>query len=120
MFGCCTTKEATTAVNIVKSTFQVFNIYVFGDTVAKKYYIIAAIMSIFIRTLIRDNETVAWFIMHHFISIHTVLTFIRWIIAYSDFCLATSVFSFVMSLSFAFEELRYTLRFRSDSFWFRS
>ena len=31
MFKCCTTKEATTAVNIVKSTFQVFNVYLFGD-----------------------------------------------------------------------------------------
>ena len=32
----CTTEEGTTAISIVKSTFQVFNIYAFGDTVIKK------------------------------------------------------------------------------------
>ena len=92
MFGCCAAKEAATAISIVKLTFQVSDIYAFGNTVTKKYYIITAIMSIFIRAIIRDNETVAWFIMCHFISMHTVLTFIRVIIAYSDFCLATSVY----------------------------
>ena len=92
IFGCCTTRKAATAVSIAKSTFQVFNVYAFGDTVIKKYYIIAAILSIFVRALIRDNETVAWFLMYHLISMHTALTFIRGIIAYSEFFLATTVF----------------------------
>ena len=56
MFWCCTTKEATTPVNIVKSTFQVFNIYAFGDTPTKKDYINAAIMNIFIWDLIQDDK----------------------------------------------------------------
>ena len=68
MFGCCATKEAATAVSIVKSTFQVFNTYVFGDTVTKEFYIIGAIMSIFIQALIRDNETVAWLV--HYVPVH--------------------------------------------------
>ena len=48
MILCCTTKEATTAVSIVKSIFQTFNVYAFGDAVTKIYYIIAAIINIFI------------------------------------------------------------------------
>ena len=55
MFKCCTTKEATTAVNIVKSS-QVFNVYLFGDTVTKKNYNIAVIISIFIQDLIQETS----------------------------------------------------------------
>ena len=94
MLRCCATKKAATAVSIVKSTFQVFNTYIFGDTVTKEFYIIGAIMSVLFKP---RSETMrlspGWFIMYQFIKMHTVLRFIKGIIAYSDFCLANSVFS---------------------------
>ena len=110
MFWSCITKEDITAVSSVKGAFQVFGgIYAIYAT---KKHSIAIIMNILIWDLIRDNKTVIWFITCHFLKIHTVLTFNRGIIVYS--ILPYLFFSFVISLSFAFWELRYI--FQKDFF----
>ena len=90
MLWCCITKEATPAVSIVKSTFQVFSIYALGNTVAKDY-IIAVITITFTWDLLVDNEIAAWLIICYFLSMHTVLTFIRGVIVYSGFWLSWSI-----------------------------
>ena len=102
MILCCTTKEATTAVSIVKSIFQTFNVYAFGDAVTKIYYIIAAIINIFIWDLIPDNKTVAWI---HYVPFHEhaycPYVFQR------DHSIVVSVL-LISLFFFAFEELWYT------------
>ena len=115
MFWSCTTKEDITAVSSVTAAFQVFSICALGVFMLfmpQKKHSIAIIMNIFIWDLIRDNKTVIWFITCHFLKMHTVLTFIRGIIVYS--ILPYLFFSCVISLSFAFWELRYI--FQKDFF----
>ena len=75
-----------------KVDFSSFQYSCVSEYCHPKDYITAAINNIFVRDLIRDNKTVAWFIMYQFLNMHTVLTFIRGVIVYSDFCLAISVF----------------------------
>ena len=92
MFWCCSTKGATTAVSIVKSTFQFFNSYSPGDNVTKVDYIIFVIMTIFIQDLMKDKQNVSWFIMCHFLNMNEVLTIIRRIILYRDLYFILSFF----------------------------
>lgn len=111
IFWCCITKEATTAVCIVKPTFQVFNIYAFGDTVTRKEYIITAIINILFETCSLCT------------TCSTCTLYFR--LSQESSCKVISVlpsllFSFAMLLSFAFEEIRYTFRFRTVSFRFWS
>lgn len=120
MFWCCITREATTAVWIVKSTFQVFNIYAFGDTVTRKNYIITAIINILFETWF---ETIKLSSCSLCTTCSTYTLYLR--LSKGSSCKVISVllsllFSFAMSLSFAFEELRYTFLFRTDSFRFHS
>ena len=91
MFWCCTTKEATTAVNIAKWTFQV------------KFLM-------FIPTgMVWPRKTVAIISLCTTSSIGTL--YLRY---------QRDVFFIFDVLSFAFEELSYTFRFTTDSFKFRS
>ena len=51
MFQCCSSKEATSAVNIKKLNIQAFYIYALGILSPKKDHIIAVVMNISMRLL---------------------------------------------------------------------
>ena len=82
----------------------------------KNAFIIVAMMNNFIRDLIRDNQSLAWFIIYYFLNKHTILPISKGISMCSDFCLTISLFfSFLIFLSFEFEDFSFTFRFRYDS-----
>ena len=118
MIWCRTTKEATSALNLAESTIKVFNIYVLEDTVTKKAII--AVTMIFIRELIRDNQTPTWFINGYFLNKHTVLTLFSGLIEYTSFCLSISAFFICHILVICIWGTQVTFRFGSDSVRFCS